>query len=352
MSVENPVASSVEIKTEIVNHEAETRVKHPRESEPLLTEEENRYVVYPIRHHDIWDAYKKQMACFWTAEELDFAQDLKDWERLTPDEQFFVKNILAFFAGSDGIVMENLTERFTTEVAWTEAKLAYGFQAMMEGIHSEVYSLMIDTFVKDGDEKHNLLNAIQTIPCVGKKAEWAKKWIGDRKSSFATRLIAFACVEGIFFSGSFCAIFWLKQRGLMPGLTTSNEFIARDEGMHTDFACLLYKHILHRVRKSKVVEIIKDAVAIEKEFICESLPCRLLGMNADLMSQYIEYVADRLCVQLGYSKIFNVSNPFDFMERISLEGKDNFFEKRISNYAKTGVGREKTEMVFGLDGDF
>jgi len=320
--------------------------------EPLLTLEDNRYVVYPIRHHDIWGAYKKQMASFWTAEELDFGQDIVDWKKLTSNEQHFIKNVLAFFSSSDGIVMENLTERFTSEVAWMEAKMAYGFQAMMEGIHSEVYSLMIDTFIKDEAEKTHLFNAIQTIPCVGKKAEWSLKWIGDRKSSFATRLIAFACVEGIFFSGSFCAIFWLKQRGLMPGLTTSNEFIARDEGMHTDFACLLYSHIQNKVKRSKVVEIVKDAVAIEKEFICESLPCKLLGMNGELMAQYIEYVADRLCVQLGYSKIFNVSNPFDFMERISLEGKDNFFEKRISNYAKTGVGREKTEMVFGLDGDF
>jgi ribonucleoside-diphosphate reductase beta chain len=230
--------------------------------------------------------------------------------------------------------------------------MAYGVQAMMEGIHSEVYSLMIDTFVKDTDEKDKLFHAIQTIPCVGKKAQWALKWIGDRKSSFATRLIAFACVEGIFFSGSFCAIYWLKQRGLMPGFTTSNEFISRDEGMHTDFACLLYSHIQNRVRRSRVVEIIKEAVDIEKEFICESLPCKLLGMNSELMSQYIEFVADRLCVQLGYSKIFNTTNPFDFMERISLESKDNFFEKRSTNYSKAGVGKRAEEMSFGTDDDF
>lgn len=326
--------------------------RNSRDKEPLLTEEDNRYVMFPIRHHDVWNAYKKQVAHFWTAEELDFTQDIKDWDKLTKDEQYFIKNILAFFAGSDGIVMENLVSRFTGEVAWTEAKIAYGFQAMMEGIHSEAYSLMIDTFIKDNDDKTHLLNAIQTIPCVGKKADWALKWIGDKKSSFATRLIAFACVEGIFFSGSFCAIFWLKQRGLMPGLTTSNEFIARDEGMHTDFACLLYSHINHRVRNPRLKEIITEAVDIEKEFICESLPCRLLGMNADLMKQYIEFVADRLCVQLGYHKIYNSKNPFDFMERISLEGKDNFFEKRVSNYAKAGVGKDSNDMNFGMDEEF
>ena len=320
--------------------------------EPLLTEEGNRYVIYPIQHEDVWREYKRQKACFWTAEELDFTQDLKDWERLTYNEKHFIKNVLAFFAGSDGIVMENLVERFIAEVSWKEAKLAYGFQSFMEGIHSETYSLMIDTFVKEDEEKNHLLNAITTIPCVAKKAAWAKKWIGDRKSSFATRLIAFACVEGIFFSGSFCAIFWLKQRGIMPGLTTSNEFIARDEGLHTDFACLLYKHIIHRVRRQRLADIIMEAVAIEKEFICESLPCKLLGMNSEMMSEYIEYVADRLCVQLGYNKIYNAKNPFDFMERISLEGKDNFFEKRVSNYVKAGVGKTSEEMSFSTDDEF
>lgn len=341
--------------TIIVKKDTKSRGKTPKNTkkgEPLLTEEDNRYVVFPIKHPDIWDAYKKQMACFWTAEELDFSQDVKDWEKLTVDEKHFIKNVLAFFAGSDGIVMENLVERFTNEVAWTEAKMAYGFQAAMEGIHSEVYSLMIDTFVKDAMEKDRLLHAIQTIPCVTKKADWAMKWIGDKKSSFATRLIAFACVEGIFFSGSFCAIFWLKQRGIMPGFTTSNEFIARDEGMHTDFACLLYDHIKNRVRKSRVEEIVKEAVDIEKEFICESLPCRLLGMNADLMREYIEFVADRLCVQLGYGKIYNSNNPFDFMERISLDGKDSFFEKRVSNYSKAGVGKKAEDMTFAIDSDF
>ena len=323
-----------------------------RKTEPLLTPEDNRYVVYPIKHKDIWDAYKKQMACFWTAEELDFTQDVKDWEKLTPNEKHFIKNVLAFFAGSDGIVMENLIERFITEVKWMEAKLAYGFQSFMEGIHAETYSLMIDTLINDEEEKTFLLNAIATIPCVSKKADWAKKWIGDRKASFATRLVAFACVEGIFFSGSFCSIFWLKQRGIMPGLTTSNEFIARDEGLHTDFACLLYKYINHKIRRHKLVEIVGEAIEIEKEFICESLPCKLLGMNADLMKQYIEYVADRLVVQLGYSKIYNVSNPFDFMERISLEGKDNFFEKRVSSYVKSGVGKTSEEMSFSTEDEF
>ena len=322
-------------------------------SEPLLTKEENRFVVYPIKHLDVWNAYKTQVAHFWTAEELEFNQDVVDWEeKLTEDEKYFIRNILAFFAGSDGIVMENLVSRFTYEVEWTEAKLAYTFQAMMEGVHSEVYSLMIDTFVKDIDEKTHLLNAIQTIPCVAKKADWALKWISDTASSFGTRLIAFACIEGIFFSGSFCAIFWLKQRGLMPGLTTSNEFIARDEGLHTDFACLLYTHIVNRVSKEEFVKIIKEAVEIEQEFICVSLPCRLLGMNAGLMKDYIEMIADRLCVQLGYDKIYNTVNPFEFMERISLEGKDNFFEKRVSNYAKAGIGKTSEEMSFAVNDEF
>lgn len=340
---------AISIKKALIKGKTPKSQKTP---EPLLTEEDNRYVVFPIKHQDIWDSYKKQMASFWTVEELDFAKDLEDWTKLTDDEKHFIKNVLAFFAGSDGIVMENLVERFTKEVAWTEAKMAYGFQSMMEGIHSEAYSLMIDTYVKDKLEKDRLLHAIDTIPCVNKKAEWAKKWIGDKKSSFATRLIAFACVEGIFFSGSFCAIFWIKQRGLMPGLTSSNEFIARDEGMHTDFACLLYKHIEHRVRKSRVVDIITEAVEIEKEFICESLPCRLLGMNSDMMSQYIEFVADRLCIQLGYPKIYSVTNPFDFMERISLEGKDSFFEKRVTSYSKAGVGKKTEDMTFAMDADF
>jgi ribonucleotide reductase beta subunit family protein with ferritin-like domain len=320
--------------------------------EELLLIPENRLVLYPIIRHDIWKHYKSQLASFWTAEELDFSQDVKDWDTLTTDEQHFIKYVLAFFAGSDTIVMENLIQRFTGEVSWLEVKFNYGFQAMMEAIHSEVYSLMIDTFIKDQDEKSLLFNSITTIPSIQKKQNWAIKWLDDTYSSFATRLIAFACVEGIFFSGSFCAIYWLKQRGLMPGLTISNEFISRDEGLHTDFACLLYSKIVHRVKKEKVYEILKEAVDIEKEFICESLPCRLLGMNQELMSNYIEYVADRLLTQLGYEKMYHTSNPFDFMERISLEGKSNFFERRISDYSKAGVGVDKKEMTFGTDGEF
>jgi ribonucleoside-diphosphate reductase beta chain len=325
--------------------------KTKREREPLMVEQDNRYVLYPIQHQDVFDEYKKQMSCFWTAQELDFSQDLTDWKKLTDNEKHFIKHVLAFFAASDGVVMENLGNRFMSEVQWMEAKLAYGFQNMMEGIHSETYSLMINTFIDDPKEKDSLFRAIETIPCVAKKAEWAIKWINDRRSNFATRLVAFAAVEGIFFSGSFCSIYWLKRRNLMPGLTTSNEFIARDEGLHTDFAVLLYSKIIHRLKPSKLKRIITEAVNIEKEFICESLPCALLGMNAKLMSEYIEYVADRLVVQLGYSKIYDTVNPFDFMENISLEGKDNFFEKRVSNYAKAGVGATKEQMEIKLDDD-
>lgn len=320
------------------------------EDEPLLNTTE-RYVLYPILHTDIWREYKRQVASFWTPEELDFSQDIKHWETLNTEERYFIKNILAFFAGSDGIIMENLLKRFTEEVSLLEIKFSYGFQAMMEGIHSETYSLMIDTLIKDPQEKYHLLNAIQTIPCVSKKAHWAIHWLND-ESSFATRLLAFACVEGIFFSGSFCAIYWLKQRGVMPGLTTSNELISRDEGLHTDFACLLYSKIKHRLTKDKVYEIVKQAVDIEKEFICSSLPCSLLGMNQDLMSQYIEFITDRLLSQLQYPKLYNTKNPFDFMERISLESKDNFFEKRPTNYSLTGVGKEPSQMTFGVDADF
>ena len=320
--------------------------------EPLTLPEEHRYVVYPIKHHDVWNAYKIQMGHFWTAEELDLSQDTKDWGTLSDDERYFIKHILAFFASSDGIVMENITGSFIADVSWVEAKIAYGFQAMIEGVHAEVYSLLIDTFVKDTDEKDRLLRGIETIPCVAKKAEWALKWTDAGSESFARRLVAFACVEGIFFSGSFCAIYWLKQRGVMPGLTTSNEFIARDEGLHTDFACLLYSHIEGRLTPETLHSIVRDAVAIEQEFICESLPCRLLGMNAEMMGRYIEFVADRLCVQLGYLKAFNTPNPFSFMERISLEGKDNFFEKRSSSYAKAGVAVEPEAMGFSTDADF
>jgi ribonucleoside-diphosphate reductase beta chain len=301
--------------------------------EPLLTENPNRYVMFPIQDIDIWNSYKKMMDCFWRAEEIDFSKDLAHWERLTDKERMFIKMILAFFAASDGIVLENLAQRFMSDVQLPEARAAYGFQLMMENIHSETYSLLIDTYIKDEKEKAKLFTALDNFPCIKKKADWALKWINDNRSSFATRLVAFACVEGIFFSGAFCSIYWLKKRGLMPGLTFSNELIARDEGMHTDFAVLLYTKLQRKMKKSRIYEIIKDAVTIEKEFICVALPCRLIGMNAKLMSQYIEFVADRLVVQLGYDKIYNTANPFDFMEMISLEGKTNFFEKRVGDYS-------------------
>jgi ribonucleotide reductase beta subunit family protein with ferritin-like domain len=303
------------------------------QQEPLLTENPNRYVMFPIQDIDIWNSYKKQMDCFWRAEEIDFSKDMAHWEKLNDNERMFIKMILAFFAASDGIVLENLAQRFMSDVQLPEARAAYGFQIMIENIHSEVYSLLIDTYIKNEEEKHKLFTALDNYPCIKKKADWALKWINDKRSSFATRLVAFACVEGIFFSGAFCSIYWLKKRGLMPGLTFSNELIARDEGMHTEFAVLLYTKMQRKMKKSRIYDIIKDAVTIEKEFICEALPCRLIGMNAKLMSQYIEFVADRLVVQLGYEKIYNTANPFDFMEMISLEGKTNFFEKRVGDYS-------------------
>ena len=303
------------------------------QNEPLLTESKDRYVMFPIQDDDIWKMYKKQMDCFWRAEELDLSKDLAHWNKLTKNEQHFIKMILAFFAASDGIVLENLGMRFMSEVQLSEARAFYGFQIMMENIHSESYSLLIDTYIKEKEEKTKLFKALENFECIKKKGDWAIKWINDKRSSFATRLIAFACVEGIFFSGAFCAIYWLKKRGLMPGLTFSNELISRDEAMHTEFAILLYSKLRNKTSKKKVYELIKEAVEIEKEFICEALPCRLIGMNSDKMSQYIEFVADRLIVQLGYNKIYNASNPFDFMEMISLEGKTNFFEKRVSDYS-------------------
>ena len=321
-------------------------------TEPILKENPNRFVIFPIKHDAIWEMYKKSLGLFWTSEEIDLGKDLNDWPKLKPDEQHFIKHILAFFAGSDGIVLENLGVRFMNEIQIPEAKCFYGFQIAMENIHSETYSLLIDTYIKDNDEKSKLFNAIETIPCVGKKANWALKWINDEKSNFATRLVAFAAVEGIYFSGSFCGIFWLKKRGLMPGLTSSNELISRDEGLHTDFAVLLYSMLIEKLPEETIHDIIKEAVEIEKEFIIESIPCRLIGMNSDLMSQYIEFVADRLVVQLGYSKIYNTANPFDFMEMISMEGKTNFFEKRVMEYSKAGVGVEKEKMEFTLDADF
>ena len=318
------------------------------QKEPLLTENDNRYVMFPIVDADIWKMYKKQMDCFWRAEEIDLSKDIKHWPTLTVKEQHFVKHILAFFAASDGIVLENLGQRFMNEVQLSEARAAYGFQIMMENVHSETYSLLIDTLVKEEREKTKLFEAINNFPCIKKKADWSIKWINDKRSSFATRLIAFACVEGIFFSGAFCSIYWLKKRGIMPGLTFSNELISRDEGMHTDFAVLLFSKLQKKPKRAKILEIFKEAVEIEKEFICEALPCKLIGMNSKLMSQYIEFVADRLVVHLGYNKIYKTENPFDFMEMISLDGKTNFFEKRVSDYSLSS--EKKSEEAFSMDG--
>jgi ribonucleoside-diphosphate reductase beta chain len=320
--------------------------------EPILQENPTRFTLFPIMKPKLFELYKKHVAVFWTPEEIDLAKDMKDWVKLNANEQMFIKNVLGFFAGSDGIVQENLAARFMNEIQLAEARQFYSVQLMMEAIHSETYSLLIDTYVDDKEEKSKLFRAIQTIPCVKQKAEWAQKWIETREENFATRLVAFAIVEGIFFSGSFCAIYWLKERGLMPGLTTSNEFIARDEGLHTEFACALYDEIERKLPKAKVHKIIREAVKIEKQFITESLPCHLVGMNDKLMADYIEFVADRLSTQLGYGKIWGTANPFDFMERIALEGKDNFFEKRVSTYAKAGVGKKAEEMSFSLDADF
>jgi ribonucleoside-diphosphate reductase beta chain len=319
-------------------------------SDLLLKDNPNRYVMFPIADDDIWKSYKKQMDCFWRAEEIDFSKDMTHWETLSDKEQYFIKMILAFFAASDGIVLENLGMRFLSEVQLPEARAAYGFQLMMENIHSETYSLLIDTYIKKESEKKELFEALDNFPCIKKKADWAIKWINDKRSSFATRLIAFACVEGIFFSGAFCSIYWLKKRGLMPGLTFSNELISRDEGMHTEFAVLLFSKLNKKTVKSKVMDIIKEAVTIEKEFICEALPCKLIGMNSKLMSEYIEFVADRLSVQLGFNKIYNTSNPFDFMEMISLEGKTNFFEKRVGDYSLSSGNKEDTS--FEISDDF
>ena len=319
-------------------------------TEPLLQEDDNRYVMFPIQDNSIWQMYKKQVDCFWRAEEIDLSKDYKDWETLNDNEKYFVSMILAFFAASDGIVLENLGMRFMSEVQLSEARAFYGFQIAMENIHSEVYSLLIDTYIKDREEKDKFFNGLNNFDCIRKKGNWAQKWINDKRSSFATRLIAFACVEGIFFSGAFCSIYWLKKRGLMPGLTFSNELISRDEALHTEFAVLLYNKLQKKLPKNKVEDIIKESVEIEKEFICDALPCRLIGMNSELMSRYIEFVADRLAVQLGISKIYNAVNPFEFMELISIEGKTNFFEKRVGEYAL--ASKEIKEDTFDLDDDF
>ncbi|MFA0962427.1 ribonucleoside-diphosphate reductase small subunit [Roseivirga sp. BDSF3-8] len=323
------------------------------QDEPLLRENKNRFVLFPIQHDDIWQFYKKAEASFWTAEEIDLSHDMKDWEALNDGERHFISHVLAFFAASDGIVNENLAENFINEVQYTEAKFFYGFQIAMENIHSETYSLLIDTYIKDPKTKDQLFNAIDRLDCVKKKADWALRWIEN--GSFAERIVAFAAVEGIFFSGSFCSIFWLKKRGLMPGLSFSNELISRDEGLHCDFACLLYNnHLINKLPEETVREIITNAVEIEKEFVTDALPVNLIGMNADLMCQYIEFVADRLLSELNCDKVFNSKNPFDFMEMISLQGKTNFFEKRVGEYQKAGVMKDKENDVpkFSLDEDF
>jgi len=319
-------------------------------NEPLLVPDDNRFVMFPIKYDDIWEMYKKQVDCFWRAEEIDLSKDLTHWQSLNQDEKYFISMILAFFAASDGIVLENLASRFMNDVQLSEARAFYGFQIAMENIHSETYSLLIETYIKDNQEKNKLFNAISHYPCIKKKAEWAQKWIHDNRSSFATRLVAFACVEGIFFSGAFCSIFWLKKRGLMPGLCFSNELISRDEALHCEFAILLYNKLVRKLAKERIYEIIKDAVDIETEFICDALPCRLIGMNAELMTQYIKFVADRLVLQLGYKKIYDVSNPFPWMEMISLEGKTNFFEKRNDAYAL--ANKTNCDTAFEIIEDF
>ncbi|KAG6335530.1 hypothetical protein ID866_3560 [Astraeus odoratus] len=351
--------SSDEEDLDVLRRKFVGEVDLPECEEPLLKESRRRFVLFPIQYHEIWQMYKKAEASFWTAEEMDLSKDLHDWNnRLNDNERHFISHVLAFFAASDGIVNENLVERFSNEVQVAEARCFYGFQIMMENIHSETYSLLIDTYIKDAAEREYLFDAIETIPCVKRKAEWALRWISDQRSTFAERLVAFAAVEGIFFSGSFASIFWLKKRGLMPGLTFSNELISRDEGMHTDFACLLFSHLKRRPHPDTVERIITEAVKIEQVFLTDALPVGLIGMNAKLMCQYIEFVADRLLVSLGNDKVYNVTNPFDFMDMISLQGKTNFFEKRVSDYSKANVAHatQKAEPVtaktFSLDEDF
>lgn len=321
-----------------------------QEQEYILKENKQRFVLFPIKHKEIWSAYKKAEASFWTAEEIDFSKDKYDWDyKLNNNERYFIKHILAFFAGSDGIVLENLNINFSSEIQIPEARCFYSFQSMIENIHSEVYSLLIDKYVDNESEKDNLFHAIENIPCIKQKAQWAMKWMDGSKASFAERLVAFSVVEGIFFSGSFCAIYWLKKRGFMPGLTFSNELISRDEGMHTDFATLIYSMLTNKLSAETIYEIVKEAVEIEKQFINEAIPCAMIGMNATLMSKYIEYVADRLIVQLGYQKVYNSTNPFDFMQLISMEGKTNFFEKRVSEYSLAGIGQNTTGEAKDID---
>jgi ribonucleotide reductase beta subunit family protein with ferritin-like domain len=320
--------------------------------EPLLKENPDRFVLFPIEHNDVFKMYKDLVAVRWIPEEVELTKDLKDWKTLNANEQHFIKRILGFFAGSDGIVNENLAANFANEVQWPEAKAFYSEQMSNETVHSETYSRLIDTYIEDKVEKLDILRSIRTMTFVEKKANWAMNWMKGSEANFASRLMAFAAVEGIFFSGAFCSIFWFKQRGILPGLTSSNEFISRDEGLHTDFACLLYSKLVNRLSKTRAFKLIREAVKIEKEFITEAIPCSMIGMNAKMMGQYIEFVADRLLVQMGYPKTYETGNPFGFMERISLEGKDNFFEKKVSSYALAGVGKTAEQMSFSMNADF
>jgi ribonucleotide reductase beta subunit family protein with ferritin-like domain len=350
--MENSLIINDDLNEPLLN---EVQQNSNQRSEFLLKPNPKRFVIFPIKYHEIWELYKKAFASIWTVEEVDLSTDLTDWNNLTVTEKWFISHVLAFFAASDGIVNENLAQRFMSEVQIPEARMFYGFQIAIESVHNETYALLIDTLIKDEAEKTRLFDAIETIPCVKKKADWALKWLSSSKS-FAERLVAFAAVEGIFFSGSFCAIFWLKKRGLMPGLAFSNELISRDEGLHVDFACLLYSMLENKLEKNIIYEIILEAVIYEKEFILDALPVNLIGMNAELMSQYIEFVADRLIYSLGYEKIYHTKNPFDWMELISLQGKTNFFERRVSEYQKAGVvvekRGEKNDQIFTMDAEF
>lgn len=350
--VQNKILSLSPKKLKSKMIEKPKKPKFDIEKEPLLRENPRRFVIFPIEYHDIWKMYKKAEASFWTAEEVDLSKDMAHWDNLKPDERLFISHVLAFFAASDGIVNENLVERFAQEVQITEARFFYGFQIAIENIHSEMYSLLINTYIKEPKERNFLFNAIETMPCVREKADWALRWINDSNSTYGERVVAFASVEGIFFSGSFAAIFWLKKRGLMPGLTFSNELISRDEGLHCDFACLMFKHLVQKPSQERVIHIIRNAVVIEQKFLTEALPVALIGMNNKLMKQYIEFVADRLLVALDCPKIYHSENPFDFMELISLEGKTNFFEKRVGEYQKAGVMSNTEDNVFTLDADF
>lgn len=340
------------VAKDVKKEQQQTQKPFDPQLEPLLRENPRRFVIFPIEYHDIWRMYKQAEASFWTAEEVDLTKDLPDWEKLKPEEKHFISHVLAFFAASDGIVNENLVERFSQEVQVTEARCFYGFQIAMENVHSEMYSLLIDTYIHNPQEREYLFNAIETLPCVKKKADWALQWIASETATFGERIVAFAAVEGIFFSGSFAAIFWLKKRGLMPGLTFSNELISRDEGLHCDFACLMFKHLVQKPSQERIISIIQEAVIIEQEFLTEALPVNMIGMNCDLMKTYIEFVADRLLFELKCPKIYKSENPFDFMENISLEGKTNFFEKRVGEYKKSGVMEQKSENVFATEADF